>query len=229
MVFESVATFVRMSKEYQEWGYNLFTFIFLGIVVETVWLLWGLWHQNKTLWDPTRKSAEGMAILPRFLYVTFYVLGFFYSLQLMSIGLATALPLGLMQLGILLGLWRIEKKLTPLEWLVAIGSVPVVVIGSTPRFTAFVYGVVAYVLVATCIAQPVKMWRNKSAEGMNWREPATAILSTGMWVVFGVLIGSLLISSFSLALLIIFSTNLYLYYRFTPSRMPAGSKSTPRL
>ncbi len=220
MTFQTIVSIIQSTKEYQgwgygEWGFNLFTYIFLGIIVELGWLLWGLWHQNRTLWEPGRKSAEGMAILPRFLCVTFYAVGFLYALQIRSIGLATALPLGLMHLGILLALWKINnKRLMQLERWVALGSILTVVLALYPPWTWYLYAAVAWVLVATCLAQPRKMWRNKSAEGMNWREPAASVFTTGMWVVFGSLIGSWLIASFSLVLMVIFTINLLLYCKY---------------
>lgn len=211
-MLDIVLSSVYSTKEYQGWGLNLGTAAFFIIMMETAVLLWGSNEQRRTLVAAAR--AKGVSMYPRLLYVAFYTSAFMYALEIKSVALATALPILVMQVGIVWSLRRVNGGFRPMERVTAVVCVMVCIVSLIPQATGTVYGGVAYALVPFLAIQPFTMWCRKTAEGVNWRDPLAAVGSTMVWIVYAALIGEWIIVSFSLLYCASFAITLFLTFYY---------------
>lgn len=211
MIFD----FLASTKEYQGWGFNLLTVVFLTTLFESGALVWGGWHQCKTLESTETVSAAGINVYQKMVYVAFYASELPYAIDVRSVALLASLPLFYIQARIVWALWRVNRGFSQAQWtvlcLVAVGSISSFI----PWLTAPIFGAAAYVLVGVYALQPLTMLTRRTAAGLNWRETFVAVLSTLLWSIYAVLIQSWLILSFCLPLLVLSSCVLVLYMKYT--------------
>src|SRR3989344_7448088 len=109
---------VAQTQEYQGCGWNMLTLGAILAVGTMALECWGVWKQIGTLWAPETKGVEGVSVTKKLLAVFYFFAAFNYALVIKSVGLSAGLVIGVLQVVIVFGLWRL-KHFAWYEWIAA--------------------------------------------------------------------------------------------------------------
>jgi len=211
-ILDTLASFVTQSQEYQGWGWNVLTFGAILAVGTMLLECWGLWKQIKTLWSPTTINADGVSVTKKLLAVFYFFTAFGYALTIQSLGLSAGLVVGILQVAIVFGLWRI-KRFTRYEWVLVV-TCAVAIVGAfvTPWRSEFFFAA-TIAIVPGLAAQPIEMYVKRTAAGLNPRDPLSFLISSSIWISYGLALGSNLIAGMSLLYACFYAATLILWLR----------------
>lgn len=169
--------------EINQFGWNVATIGFLGIMFFSLLGAWGLWKQNLAIW--MAQSGKSVSVSYFSFYLAYFLSGFAYGLDRNS--LALILHCGgraVSHIPILIGLWKF-KGLTRNEKffsLLFFGGILLTPLLSAEEFSFFAYSVGGIFLY---IAQPLEIYRNKDSGTVEPKLHYIYFGSATFWTIYG--------------------------------------------
>ena len=212
---QSIAAFVRETKEYRGWGMNVLTLGFLLVLATTSFEVWGLSNQIVTLWSPETVSARGVSISMKLIVAIYYFAAFNRGRTGGNLGLTIAGGVvALMHLPLIVGLWRVAG-FQWWEWTFALVSVSSIILAFQPRWQDSVFKVISTVIAGVLLLQPLEMYLKHTASGLNLWDPAGFLASCLVWTLYGAYIKDKTVAGFSILYGCIYATTLVLWWMYT--------------
>lgn len=197
--------------ELQHFGWNMLTLGFVGTLLFTFAEGWGSWKQSKTIWF--NESGQSVSI-PLFTYLTFiFIATFIYGIATSSIALIFNGLLTLMQVPILLGLWKF-KGFNKKEYglLLILSLVAVAMIFSKSKDWFFL--LISFGSIGFFLAQPWEIWKNKNSGAVEIKMIAAYFASTTFWVFYAFAIHDWVLQIICPSYLIILTATALLWYKY---------------
>jgi len=167
--------------ELQYLGWNILTLGFIGTLVLTILEGYGSWVQSRAIW--LNRSGQSVSITV-FTFLLFeFIVTFTYGVSINSIALIFNGLLVVMQIPIVLGLWKFKgfnKKEKALS--LALCLVCIVMIFSSAKdwfFLLFSLGSIAFFL-----PQPWEIWKNKDSGVVEIKMIAAYFISALFWTLY---------------------------------------------
>ncbi|MBI2109271.1 MAG: hypothetical protein HYT93_03800 [Parcubacteria group bacterium] len=213
-----VVEILKGTIEYQGWGWNAVGISTVGAVLVSFFNAWGLWSQNKKIWDA--ESGEGLSVVWFAYFAGFVVVGTLYGIHIHSAMVVfTCILIGAMHVPILIGLWKFKpwSKKEKIQFVGFCVCMPAMMLFTPwPEATFLLFAVGRIYSIST---QPYEMLRYKKVGVLDARLVITQITAVVFWSIYGFATKTLALMVLNPILLLISVTTLFLWF-FIPRRWP---------
>lgn len=206
--------------ELQQFGWNAVTVGFVGAVFFVLVELWGLWLQNRAVWRA--KSAQSISVACFVYLAALFMSGFIYGVETKSIALMTSLPLSLIHIPILLGVWKF-KGFSGTEKFITAGLAVVLVVMAIAPAKDWFFLLFSLGSAAALVGQPYEIWKNRDAGVVEITLLLVYLVSTVFWVIYGYAIHDWVLRITTPIYLAILVLTAVLWFRYRPRRNEAST------
>src|SRR3989339_528419 len=197
--------------EVQNFGFNAITISAIIIVIFSILESWGIYKQNKKIWD--KKSGESVSVA-WFIYFMFMLFSYFvYGIFTKEAAIIINGLASLFVVPIVVGLWRF-KGFSKIDFFVFLLCVLGFVVMLIFPFKKIMFLLFSFGSILALIAQLVEMHKTKAVGVIEIKLIRVYLVSTAVFVVYSIFVNDwplLIISVLSFILLVII---LLSYYRF---------------
>ena len=197
--------------EFQNWGMNVLTFSFLATLFFNAFQFWGFYKQNQTIWR--NRSGLSVSLLLFSYYTAFFLAFLVYGLQNASIAIITGGISGFMCLPIFIGLYKF-KDTQIWEKVVAFSLFLIIPIMAVTSRKDALLSVLLGVAGLFLLHQLHEIWATKKSGSVDPRMISVFVASTMFWTVYSVSIGNLVLGIFNPFACVIYSTILFLWFKY---------------
>lgn len=206
--------------EYREWHQTAVRVSVIGTAFLSLVVAHGFFRQAKNIW--TARSGEGVSAVWLLYFTGMFASAVFYGIHKGSAAIIVQCGvLFVMQLPILLGLWRFKRwsYLEKTQAVIYLIPMPIAV-AMTPHvellFTAISLGA-----IYSTATQPFEMWKTKKAGVLDSWLVASNAASCLFWSIFAFSTGQVALMILNPPLVVLFSLTLFLWFRY---RDPAKTR-----
>lgn len=208
---------IEQTLEYQNWGFNRLSAGVIGVLVFSVFKLWGLYRQGNKLRDEC-KSKEGNALSVHWLgYMTGFILSsFVYGIHKGSFIMILMAPISiffgvriLCYIYYIYGFTRNELRGLALYSLI----LPAIILLPWIEHTFLVFSIGTVFALST---QPLKMLKEKRSGNIEIRMLITSLMLSVFWGTYGFAIDSLAMMVLNPCAVVLTATTIVLRARYAP-------------
>ncbi len=168
--------------DFPPFAWSAETVSFYGTIFLTLVMTWGLWQQNKAIWQNRSGKSIPVAMFSFSMFTNITVIVYGLSLKNLAL-LVNGFCFTIVRVFILVGLWKF-KGFTKMEKFLTVGLLCVVAADIVlPHKDWFFLGF-SLVGMAAALMQPIEIYKNKSAGVVSVRLLAVALLNTIFWLIY---------------------------------------------
>jgi len=201
--------------EFEQFGWNWVTFGFIGAMATALLGFWGIIEQNRTIWKT--KSGHSVSVLMFSYGMLYFTAGCVYGVTICSLALIVMVVRVLLQIPLLIGLWKFkgfrlwETALSAL-FLVALAAMIVL-----PHKDIF-YFVISIGAIISFVPQPVEMLVNHSRGAMNVSFLWVTVIGVAFWSVYSIAIHDWVLSIANPVFLLFVIASIIIWYAMPPAK-----------
>ena len=198
--------------EFANFGWNALTISFVGIIFFSLLGTWGLYHQNKKIWN--NRSGESVSvkwfIMYVFLYIAFLIYGMGQnSAALMFHGIVRII----FNVPILIGLYCF-KGFTKTEWSIFFFlAVCTFVMAIFPR-SGLLFLLFAYGGATAAATQPWEIWRTKSSGKVSIKLVIIYMVSSLFWGIYSFAFDDLVMKIVFISYFTVYAITARLWFKY---------------
>jgi len=216
-MFEYILNFFTTSVEHKMWGLNAPTFWALGVNAFTAVEWWGLQKQNKRIW--AERSGISVSVTLYTYTCPSFLAFIFYGIAIESISsILNGLVIGVMEIPIVLGLWKFKKWGTreKMQFYVFLTIVPVMAAFAFTSWYNEMFLIVSLGMIVAAASMPWELWKEEKTGDLEIRLLGAYLASTVFWWLYAFAIDEWVLeflASFNLFFLSITTILWCWYYR----------------
>jgi len=201
--------------EFQQFGWNLVTFGFIGAMCTGLLGFWGIIKQAQAIWGD--KSGKSVPVLMHAYGMLFFASGCVYGISIGSLALMIMSIRVLLTIPVLVGLWKYQG----FKWWECSISLLFVTAFIALIFLpnkADLYFVIAMGATLSFIPQPLVMLRNRSRGAVSASFLWTIFIGVVFWTAYSFAIGDWVLSTTNPVFLVFVAATLIIWYVMPPAK-----------
>jgi len=167
--------------EIQQFGWNLVTFGFLGAITMSFLGFWGVFEQGRTIWRT--KSGKSVSVTLFAFDSLRFSAGCIYGLTIGSLALTIVGFRVLLQLFVLIGLWR-YKGYRSWETLLCLAFAGALIADIVLPHKGVMYFAIAMLAIGAMIPQIIEMLMNRSRGAVDKRFLWSTLIGVTFWTAY---------------------------------------------